>query len=223
MATDNPSVITISGRLSFPNFLHVQAVKRNVSSKFPKDAADVAPDFNILVEESGKEKLRRHILDVFLPYCVEQEKKGEKRNALDAKAVKKLQAFFEAEDWEDQPPYVPIKAIGAKTLELAPECVASIQVKGSPSKDIELKAVVRGEDELLRPDKEILTYPVIRPLTQTVHQMVAGHYVGATVNLHAYVGNLPGINAYSNVCVYKAPGDSFSGGGVLDEDEMFMD
>jgi hypothetical protein len=222
--TPNPKNCTIYGRLSFPTFDYAQAVKKNATSDFPKDAADVTPDFNLLVERPQLDKLKTHVLDVFLPYCVEQSNKGEKRDALTQKDADKIRKLIEAEDWESQPPYMPFKPVAEKTAVLAPEALASIKIVGNKGTDVEQKAIVNDESELAVPDPDIVSFPIIRPIGQTVHSMYGGCYVAATLNLYAYIsGKLPGFSAAASVAVFKADGDRFGGGVAIDEDEMFMD
>jgi hypothetical protein len=225
MVEKNPKVVTIYGRLSFPNFLHAQAVARNATSKFPKAAEDVTPDFNLLVEQTQLDKFVKHVTDVFLPYCMEQEKNGEKRDALNDKQVKQLLKVINS-DWETQPPYIPIKPVADKTAALAPEAVASIKVVGNKGTDVELKAIVNDETELTVPDPDLLpeNFPLIKPIGQTVHSMYGGCYVAATINLYAYLsGALPGFSGSAGVAVFKADGDRFGGGVQVDEDEIFQD
>lgn len=225
MGAKNPKTVTIYGRLSFPNFSYAQAVKRNATSQFAKsDPADVAPDFNLLLEQGQLDKFVEHIRTVFLPYCVEQSNKGEKRDALTQAEADRILKLIDSEDWEAQPPYIPIKKIGDKTADLAPEAVVNVKVNGNKATDIELRAIVQNEDELLVPDPDQLTYPVIKPIGQTVHQMYGGCYVAATLNLYAFIsGKLPGFSASAGVAVFKADGERFGGGSAVDEDEIFLD
>lgn len=220
----SPKNVTIYGRLSFPTFDYQQAVAKNGKSSFPKDAADVAPDFNLLVEGPQLKKLVDHIINEFLPYCLEQSKKGEKRDALDQKQVDKLIKLIESEDWEAQPPYIPIKPVNEKTADLAPEAVASIKVLGNKGQDIIQQAIVQNEGELSVPDPDRVDYPVILPIGQTVHTLYPGCIAAATLNLYAFIsGKLPGFSASAGVCVFKADADRFGGGVAVDEDEMFLD
>lgn len=224
MGAKNPKTVTVYGRLSFPNFNYQQAVARNAKSQFAKDPAEVAPDFNLLVEQTQLDKLVNHVRTEFLPYCAQQEKDGQKRDALDAGQIDRLVKQLDAADWEAQPPYIPIKVVAEKTAELAPEAVASIKVVGNKGTDIELKAIVNSEDELLVPDPDLLTFPVIKPIGQTVHQMYGGCYVAATLNLYAFIsGKLPGYSASASVAVFKADGERFGGGTSVDESEIFLD
>jgi hypothetical protein len=224
MAAKNPKTVTIYGRLSFPNFNYQQAVARNAKSQYAKDAADVAPDFNLLVEKPQLEKLIAHVKDEFIPYCIEQSNKGEKRDALTQAEADRILKLIDAEDWEAQPPYIPVKPVPAKTMDLAPEAVANIKISGNKGVDIECKAIVNNEDELLVPDPDQLTFPVIKPIGQTVHQMYGGCYVAATLNLYAFIsGKLPGFSASASVAVFKADGERFGGGTTVDEDEIFLD
>lgn len=224
MAAKNPKTVTIYGRLSFPNFSYAQAVARNSKSQFAKAPEDVAPDFNLLLEQAQLDKFVKHIKDEFLPYCLEQSKKGEKRDALDQGQVDRILKLIDSGDFEVQPPYIPIKVVPEKTRDLAPEAVVNVKVTGNKGVDIELKAIVNNEDELLVPDPDLLKFPVIKPIGQTVHQMYGGCYVAATLNLYAFIsGKLPGFSASAGVAVFKADGDRFGGGVTIDEDEIFLD
>lgn len=224
MAPKNPKTVTIYGRLSFPNFLYQQAVARNAKSQYAKDAAEVSPDFNLLVEQAQLDKLTDHVLNVFLPYCLEQSNKKEKRDALTKAEVDRITKLIKSGDFEAQPPYIPIKVVPAKTVVLAPEAVANVKVTGNKGIDIECKAIVNSEDELLVPDPDQLTFPVIKPIGQTVHTMYGGAYVAATLNLYSFIsGKLPGFSASASVAVFKADGDRFGGGTTVDEDEIFAD
>lgn len=224
-AGKNPKTVTIYGRLSFPNFLYAQAVARNAKSQFPKaDPADVTPDFNLLVEQAQLDKLVAHVKGEFLPYCLAQSAAGEKRDALTQGEVDRILKLIDSGDFEAQPPYISIKVVPEKTQALAPEAVASIKIAGNKGTDIELKAIVNSEDELLVPDPDLLTFPVIKPIGQTVHQMYGGCYVAATLNLYAFIsGKLPGWSASASVAVFKADGERFGGGVAVDEDDIFLD
>lgn len=220
-----PTTVTIRGRLSFPNFDYQQAVARNQKSQFPKaDPADVTPDFNLLLEQPMLDKFKQHVLDEFLPYCVEQEKKGDKRNALTQAQADKIIKIIEAEDWENQPPYIAVKVVPEKTQELAPEAVAMLKVVGNRGMDIEQRAIVRDESELAVPDPDRVKYPDVLPIGQTVHSLYGGCNAVATLNLYSFIsGKLPGFSASASVCVFHTDNDRFGGGVAVDEDEIFMD
>lgn len=220
----NPKTVTIYGRLSFPNFTMAQALTRNSTSSFKKPDADVAPDFNLLVEQAQLDKLTQHVLNEFLPYCVQQSAKGEKRDALTQAEADRIIKLIESRDWEAQPPYIPVKPVPEKTAELAPEAVASIKVMGNKGQDVVLKAIVQDESELSVPDPDLVAFPVIKNINQTTHSMYGGCYVAATLNLYAFIsGKLPGFSASAGTAVFKADGDSFGGGVSVDEDEIFLD
>ena len=221
----SPKNVTIYGRLSFPTFDYQQAVKKNATSDFPKaDVADVTPDFNLLLEQAQLDKLKKHVLDEFLPYCQAQHAKGDKRDALDAGQVAKLVKLIESEDWESQPPYICIRPVNAKTAELAPGALASVKILGNKGTDVVQQAIVQDESELSVPDPDRVDYPCIMPIGQTVHSLYGGCYAAATLNLYAFVsGKQPGFSAAASVCVFKADGDRFGGGVSVDADEMFLD
>jgi hypothetical protein len=228
MANDNPKNVTIYGRLSFPAFTHKEAVAKNKKSNFvAADEADVKPEFNLLIEQSQLDKLRDHLRNVFLPYVQEQYAKDPKtKDALDPKVVKRILDKLESEDWEGTP-ILPIKVLSEKNAESAPETVASVKVVGSKGVDITLKASVYSEDQLAVPDPDILTYPVLKNLSETVFSMYAGAYVAATLNLFAYFSSasVNGISAGANVAVYRGnmEGARFGGGVDVDEEDIFLD
>ena len=222
--TKNPQTCTIYGRLSYPVWTYNEAVARNAKSTYPQKPEDITPEFNLLVEQAQLDKLLTAIRGEFLPFCLEQFNAGEKRNALEKQHIDKLLKQLDAADWETQPPYIPIKPVPDKTKDLAPEAVAMIKIKGQRGLDLEQRAVVMSEDELRVPDPDILTYPIVKPIAQTVHSMYPGAYVAATLNLYAFVsGKLPGYSASASVAVFKADGDRLGGGVSVDEDEIFAD
>lgn len=223
--TKNPATVTVYGRLSYPVFSFNEAVARNAKSKFPAaDPSTVTPEFNLLLEQAQLDKFRDHVLNEFLPFCKEQADAGEKRNALSDSEIKRIVKLLESEDWEGQPPYIPIKPVPEKTAPLAPEAVVMLKVKGNRGVDVEQKAIVHSEDQLAVPDPNQLTFPIIKPIGQTVFQMYGGCYVAATLNLYAFVsGKMPGFSASAGVAVFKSDGESFGGGVAVDEDEIFLD
>lgn len=221
----NPQNVTIYGYYSFPKETHREAVEWNQKSKYPAaDTNKITPEFHMLVTQVQLDKLVKHIEDVFLPFVAARYKAGEKNNALDAKQIKKLTTALANADWEDQPPFLLIKPVPEKTAEMVPEAVASIKVNGLPGQDLVLKAIVNSEDELAVPDPDILQYPIIRGVQETVHNLHAGAVVAATINLYCYVAsNLPGISGSASTVVYKSDGVQFGGGADIDEDEIFAD
>lgn len=223
MAPKNPKTVTIYGRLSFPTFTAKAAYDRSQKGKYPAaDIASAAPDFQLLLEQAQLDKFVTHVTGEFFPYCLQQEKDGEKRDVLDAKEIKAL--IEQLSDPFDGPYNTPLKPVHEKTAPLAPEAVAAIKVIGNKGVDVELKAIVNNEDELLVPDPDLLDYPVIKPIGQTVHSMYPGAYVAATLNLYAYHnGKHPGFSAGGGTAVFKADGERFGGGVSVDEDEIFMD
>ena len=95
---------------------------------------------------------------------------------------------------------------------------------GEKAQFIEQRAVVNDEVELIVPPSEILSFPVVKPIRQTVHNLYGGCYAAATLNLYAYIsGKMPGFSASAGVVVFKADGERFGGGVDVDEDEIFLD
>ena len=227
MASTNPKNVTIKGRLSFPRFSHREAVAANERSKFKKaDPSEIAPEFNLLIEQDQLDKLKDHILNVFLPYVEQQAANKEKRDVLSPKLIQKIKDKIDAEDW-DGSPFLPMKPVSEKNAEAAPESAASVKITGPKGGDITLKARVESEDQLVIPDPDILSWPTIVPLEKSVFQMYAGAYVAATLNLFAFESSstINGISAGASTAVYlgNLEGERFGGGVDLDEDDIFMD
>ena len=220
----NPKTVTIYGRLSFPTWTAQEAYDRSQKGQYPaKDVASAAPDFQLLVEQGQFDKFMTHVENVFFPYCIAQSDAGEKRDVLDKGEVKKLMEGLQG-DLADQTFNTPVKPVHEKTAPLAPEAVAAIKVIGSKGDNMELRAIVQSEDELLVPDPDQLNYPIIKPIGQTVHSMYPGCYVAVTCNLYAYHnGKHPGFSAGASIAIFKADGDRFGGGTAIDEDEIFAD
>ena len=222
----DPKVVTIFGRLSFPVWTAQEAHDKSQKGKYPtKSPAEAKPNFNLLVEQRQLDKLRDHVVNHFLPYCKKQyAEDGEKaRDWLTDKEVDDLLAQIDGTDF-DGVYNTPIKNVPEKSKELAPETVASVKCIGNEGVDMTLQAVVRKEDELNAGDPDQLTWPCIRPITETVHTMYPGCYVGVTINLYAYHnGKLPGFSAGANVAVFRDDADRFGGGVAVDAEEMFAD
>jgi hypothetical protein len=227
MADKNPKQVTIKGRLSFPRFTHKEAVAANDKSKFKKaDPNEVSSEFNLLIEQDQLDKLKDHILNVFLPYVEEQVAKKEKRDTLSAKLIQKIKDKIAQEDW-DGSPFLPMKPVSEKNAEAAPEAAASVKVTGPKGADITLKARVEDESQLVIPDPDVLTWPTIVALDKSVFQPYAGAYFAATLNLFAFESSstINGISAGANTAVYlgNLEGARFGGGVDVDEDDIFMD
>jgi len=227
MADKNPKQVTIKGRLSFPRFTHKEAVAANDKSKFKKaDPNEVSSEFNLLIEQDQLDKLKDHILNVFLPYVEEQVAKKEKRDTLSAKLIQKIKDKIAQEDW-DGSPFLPMKPVSEKNAEAAPEAAASVKITGPKGADITLKARVEDESQLVIPDPDILTWPTIVALDKSVFQPYAGAYFAATLNLFAFESSstINGISAGASTAVYlgNLEGARFGGGVDVDEDDIFMD
>lgn len=225
-ATVDPKRLTIYGRLSFPTWTAKAAFEKSQGGTYP--AADISkakPDFILLLEQAQLDKLMNHCVSTFLPYCEAQFAANEKRDKLEPDEVKSLiEQISDPAKWEKGVYNTPFKPVHEKTQPLAPEAVAQVKVIGNEGVDFELKAIVNSEGELLIPDPDLLKFPVLKPIDQTVHQMYAGCYVAVTINLYAYHnGKLPGFSAGASTAVFKADGDRFGGGVSVDEDEIFLD
>jgi len=226
VASNNPQSVTIKGRLSFPVWTHDEAVKRNLKSKYPKaNADDVRPGFDLLVSDGQLGKLLDHLRNVFLPWCEEQGKKGEK-SGLTAAQSKKIRKVIDEGDWEVEGVLGLIKAVNEKTAELAPESVASIKVNGYKGTDLVRKAVVKSTDQLKNDVDDVVIPPrgEIFPIEDTKLELYPGSYCAATLNLFAFVGANVGITATAGAVIFVEDRDRFGGGGAeIDEDDIFMD
>lgn len=225
MSNDNPKRITISGRLSFPTLTAQQAYDRSQKGSYPaKDVASANPDFQMVLTQGQWERFLKHAVDVFLPYCAEQEKQGQKRDVLTVKEVKQLADTIKG-DLESQLLNTPAKPVKEEMALLMPDAVAVVKAIGPKGGNISAKAIVNKEEELAVPDPDILQFPVIKGIQETTHELYAGCLVAATLDLYAYRnGKNPGFSAGVSTVVFKADADRFGGGGPdVDMDEIFAD
>ena len=221
-----PKTCTIYGRLSFPVWTAQEAYDWGLKGQYPaKDVASAAPSFQLLVSQSQWELFKKHAVDTFLPYCVDQEQKGEKRDALSAKEAKAI--IDGLEDLPNQMYNTPAKPVHEKSAALAPEAVATIRCIGPKGGEIALKAIVDDAGQLSVPDPDLIVdknNKHVLPIGNTKFQMYPGCYVAATLNLYAYHnGKHPGFSAGVSAAVFKMDGERFGGSIEVDEDAIFLD
>jgi len=217
--------VSIGGRLSFPIFEYDKAVIANQKSPYPEqDVKNVTPEFNLLVNETQKQKLADHILDIYLPFAVALRKADPTgKKGFDQREADKIAAFIKAEDWADAPPHTPFKAVPKKTQALDPGAVAMIKIKGMRGRDIIQEAIVRKEEDLRVPGTQ-LTFPALVPINESKFELYPGCEALATLNLYAYVASkVPGISASASTVVFRADADQFGGGLDVDMDEIFIE
>ena len=220
----NPKMITLYGRLSFPTFTAKEAYDLGLRGNYPaKDVASASPSFTLLVDMPQWERFITHATEVFLPYCAEQAKKGEKKDALEDKEVKLLIDGITG-DLADQVYNTPAKAVSEKSVDLVPTAVAAIKCIGQKGVDLDKRAIVQDESEMRAPDPHQLDYPCVKPIGLTKHELYAGCYAAATLNLYAYRnGKLPGFSAGVSTIVFKMDGDRIGGSVAVDESAIFLD
>ena len=73
MANDNNTSVTVYGRLSFPVWTMAEALARNAAApaNVQKKDDQVAPEFNLLLEQGQLDKYMDFVKTKFLPYCVQ--------------------------------------------------------------------------------------------------------------------------------------------------------
>ena len=225
MATnDNKyATVTVYGRLSFPTLTAEAAHQLAQKGEYPTaSAAEATPSAMLMLEKPQADKFKNFCLDSFLPELVKREGLGEKRNALSAADVKVLTEATEAEGSDVY--NTPFKSMTDKDEESFPEAVMKIGLRGQKGQDLKQMAIVNDESELTVPDPDILEFPIIRNIGQTVHELYPGAIVAVTINLYSYKnGKLPGYSAGCSTLVFKADADRIGGGSDFDEDEIFMD
>lgn len=232
MATNtSPADVLITGRLSFPRWKWADAVAFNAGSKYPKAAEDVRPHVQLLLNETQFTKLKEHLIGKFLPWAVANEASGDK-NALTAAQAKKIETWLEARDWEEDPIVGLIKPVYVKTLEMAPDLVATATVNGFKGTDLEPKVLVRDVSQLKNSfgaDGEEVILPErgdIYPASDTKVELYPGSLCAAQVNLWAFVtAKTPGIMASTRSVTFIADRDRLGGGGGgdIDIDDLFLD
>lgn len=225
----NPQLIVVRGRLSWPAFTMQAALNLNERSdpQYKKKPEDVKPSFSMVVEQAALDKLVTHLKDVFFPWCAAQFAVGPKeRGALEPKYIKQMTRILDEQDWENEGIFGLINPVHEKTKALAPEGVASVKANGFKGRDLEQKAIVRSEDELVNNVDEILipSRGLILPVDDTKHELYPGSVVSAQLNLYPFVsGKQAGITASTATVIKVGEAERFGGGGELNEDDIFMD
>ena len=215
--------VTGYGRLSWPVWTAQEAYDRSQSGKYPaKTVAEAKPYFELVVEQPQLDKIKAAALN-YIQWCVAREAKGEKKDILTQAEADMLIAQIETPDFAGML-NLPFKKVSESTAKMAPTGVASIKVLGNAGVDLEQKAIVNGEHELLVPDPDLMSFPVVKPISQTVHSMYPGCQVAVTMNFYVYhPGKGVGLSAGVSTAVFKADDERFGGGVAIDESEIFAD
>lgn len=220
----------VRGAVTYSQFTMPEALAQNAKSdpKYKKTDDKVAPTVQLLLDQAQLDKIIAHIVDTYLPEAVRRHNAGESRDAFDAKMAKKIETAItsgQANDWDVAPPHLPVKKVYAKTLEAAPWAVGTLRFAGTVGKDIEQLARVNNESELKVPDPDVLDYPILRPIGQTIHELYPGAWAYATLNLSGFNMSATnyGISAYANTIVFLEDRDRLGGGVAFDAEDVFMD
>jgi hypothetical protein len=215
--------VTCYGRLSWPVWTAQESYDRSQKGQYPaKSVAEAKPYFELVVEQHQLDKVKAAALD-YIRWCVAREAAGEKKDILTQAEADMLINQIETPDFAGML-NLPFKPLSESTAKMAPAGVAAVKVLGNAGVDIEQKAIVNDEDELLVPEPDLLSFPVIRPINRTVHSMYPGAQVAVTMNFYVYhPGKGVGLSAGVSVAVFKADDERFGGGVSIDEDEIFAD
>lgn len=228
MASDNPKNVTVWGRLSYPTLTYAQAVINNDNNpnvKQRRNPGEERPDFSLLLDAVQTNKLVTHLKEVFLPYCVQQEADGQRKDALSQKDADRLAEAIDEAVAGDEPSLVTlVRPLTDKTQALDPDAVTSVKLFGTNGQDMVLKAVVKTEKELAVPDGDLVIPKrgLILPMNDTTHTMYAGAICAATIGLYAYKTGPAsmGVSGGASVLIFKEDADPFGGGGIVDEDDI---
>lgn len=213
---------TYTGRLSFPTLTHKQAVELMKRGSYPNTPDEqVSPSFQLLLNQVQFEKFVAQATE-FLGQEISVSANKQKVILSDKEKADMLACI--TGDLTDQRYNSPLKPPSDKTLELAPDTVATLKVIGPKGGDIKVKAIVRSESEINPASDVIFTKPVILDIEETTHELYPGCVAKCTINLYAYYnGKNPGFSAGGSILVFSADDDRFGGGAAIDEDEMFLD
>lgn len=216
--------VTVYGRLSYPKWTAEEAMEFSKRGKFPiTDISKAQPSFQLLLTQAQYDRIKSHIETKFFQYVAAQHKNGEKKDAMKPDDLKKLVAELES-DFTAQAFNSPFKPVDEKTAKIAPEAVIVLKVLGNKGEDIKQKAIVNKEEDLKIPDPDLLSYPVVRPIEDTVFSMYPGCEVAVTVDLYTYYnGGRPGFSAGSSVGTFRRDAERIGGSIEIDLDEIFLD
>lgn len=235
MALDKPEPINIGGILSYPTWTAQQAYDsaHRADSKLqpnqrPASVDQAKASVQILLNQSQLDKVVAHLIDVVLPYALEQGADGKQSFALDQSEADLLIKNIEDQNWRAKLGIIPFQPIGEATQEKAPNAVVGIQAKSyKGGQNIIKQAFVTEELQLV---SKPFVKPDIYNISDTVFDMVAGDFVKSTISFYVgvYNGN-PTISCNTNAVVRWKEGTPFAGGGsdsagmLADGDDMFMD
>ena len=234
MTIDKPEAMNIGGRFSFHS-LTAQAAydsahradSKLLPTQRPDTVNDAQANFTILLNETGLEVVKEYILDKVLPWFEQELKAGNPKMTIDQDGIDLLRTNIKDNNFGKKMGSTPFRDPSEKTLELAPNTAASIQMKAyKRGTDIKQEAFVSEEEHLIS-----LPFSTKRiyPIEDTVFELYAGCYVKATVTFWAgAVNGNPYLSCSANSVVFWKDGASFAGGGtdeegMLADDDLFLE
>ncbi len=190
--------------------------------------SDAQANFTVLLNETGLGVVKEYILDKVLPWFEQEVKAGNGKITIDQDGIDLLRTNIKDNNFGKKMGSTPFRVPSEKTLELAPNSAASIQMKAyKRGTDIKLQAFVTAEEQL---NSKPFSEKRIFPLEDTIFELYAGCYVKATITFWAgAVNGNPYLTASANSVVFWKDGPAFSGGGsdeegmVEDDDDLFID
>lgn len=217
-------MVGIRGRLSF----HITDIKAALADKnsgpFANKAGtdtikDVKAYAELMLNEAQYLKVKAQLVE-FLEACAKLPKGS--NDALDPSDVKML--LRQIEEQEARPLNTPFKYPSEKSLELMPDCVASIKLLSKAGVSLVEEAMVRSAEELDPLDPDVLTFPKQMPINLTTHSLYNGCWViAAPVSFYTYKnGANPGVSAQTSTVIFQRDDDPFSGGPKLDRESIFL-
>lgn len=219
------TVPTLPGRLSFHRLTAVEAFEEAKKGPFPvADVSAAAPYANLLLTQGHYERLLKQVYDVYFPAAIELYKQDEKaKGSLSQAQVDQLKQELETLSGLL---VTPFKAPSEKTLDLFPDCAASVKVLGTKGTDMDVKAIITKQDEVADEEVDlIVTGRTIVPIEKTKKKLYSGCWVVAK-GLRFFAYNTggpkkPGFSLGGNELVFARDDASFSGGIVVSDDDIF--
>lgn len=230
-----PAGMNVGGRLSF-NHLTAQSAYDSAhrpGSKLapqyrPKTVQDAKANFNLLLNKTGYERVKEHILEEVLPWFREQVQQGNPKIYITKDQIDTLEKHIKDDVYNERSGRTPFRPVDDKTAELAPATAAVMIIKAYRNgADIEQQAFVTDEEQLV---SKPFSSKAIFPIKDTVFELYPGCYVKATISF--WVGEASGdpfITANANAVVFWKDADRFGGsssdvdGMIEDDDDLFLD
>ena len=104
VAVEWPDNLTVQGRMTFPLYTEeslVQVAAWRERKKFAKPDYDEVTGFGLFLTQAQQDKIKKHLLEVYIPFASTLKKESGGKYGLDPKIILKLQKLVEEDDFSE--------------------------------------------------------------------------------------------------------------------------